>query len=105
MSKKPSRFDWEIEMPKIILILTLAVASSSALASNCNDDIIKNVSPDGRFLLMLSGASYDVDVADYANTQKWSASDNVLICSIAGNVSEIINKDEGSQKVSVKRIN
>ena len=92
-------------MHKIILILMLTVVSSSAMAVNCNEDIIQNVSPDGRFLLMLSGASYDVDVADYANTQKWSSSDNVQICSIAGNISEIINKDEGARKVSAKRIN
>jgi hypothetical protein len=93
-----------MEMNKIILMLMLNIASS-AMASNCNEDIIRNVSPDGRFLMMLSGASYDVDVADYVITQKWNAADNVLICSIAGNAAEISNKDEESQKISARRNN
>jgi hypothetical protein len=92
-------------MHKIILILMVAFASSNATASICNEDIIKNVSPDGHFLLMLSGVSYDVDVADYIHAQKWNAADNVLVCNIAGNASEITNKDEGSQKISARRNN
>jgi hypothetical protein len=92
-------------MHKIILVLMVALASSNATASICNEDIIKNVSPDGHFLLMLSGASYEVDVADYVYTQKWNAADNVLICSIAGNASEISNKDGESHKISARRNN
>jgi hypothetical protein len=92
-------------MNKLVLMLVLAVVCGNAMASACNEDIVKNVSPDGRFLMMLSGASYDVDVANYDIVKKWNEADNVQICNIAGNAAEIINKDEGSQKVSVKRIN
>ena len=88
-----------------ILMLTVAVVSSNAMASICNDDIIRNVTPDGHFILMFSGASYEVDAIDLVHTQKWNASDNVLICSIAGNASEITNKDEDSQKVSARLTN
>ena len=91
-------------MHKIILTLMLAAISSNAMASICNEDIIRNVSSDGRFILTLSGASYDVDATDYAFTKKWNAGDNVLVCNIAGNASEITNKDEESQKISARLV-
>ena len=92
-------------MRKAILMLLLVFVSSSAMAMSCYEDIIRTISPDGAVLIMLSGAMYDVDEADYIYSREWAASNNVSICSVVGNVSEISNKDAGAQKISAKRIN
>ncbi|MGC2456466.1 MAG: hypothetical protein WA435_00525 [Gallionellaceae bacterium] len=87
-------------MSKVILMVFLAIISSSAVAEDCEEDSIQTVSSDGSVLIMLSGAVYQVDESDQVDTQLWLAADDVLIC----DDEEIINKDESAEKASVKRL-
>lgn len=60
---------------------TAVLASSSpALAKNCFDDSIRDVSQSGEVLVMLSGAVYEVMAGDEIDSALWLASDDVLIC-------------------------
>ena len=74
---------------------------ASAVAQDCDEDTIDTVSDDGEIITMLSGATFRVSSVDQVETALWLAADDVLICD---DETEIINKDENNEHVSVRRI-
>ena len=92
-------------MNKLIFMGLLAVVASSAVAEDCEKNIIQSVVADDSSFIMTSGAKYQVDWSEYKveyadenDIKLWMAYDEVLIC---GNL--MINTSAYSQKTPVKR--
>ena len=74
---------------------------ASVVAQDCDEDTVDNCIDDGEIITMLSGATFRVSSVDQVETALWLAADDVLICD---DETEIINKDEKNEHVSVRRI-
>lgn len=88
-------------MRAVICVLIALAVAFPARAQSCDDDTIDQVSDDGEIITMLSGATFRVRAADRADSALWTSTDDVLICR---DETEIINKDESNERVSVRRI-
>jgi hypothetical protein len=75
-------------------------AGTPALAS-CDDDEIAFIAVDGSVIKMRSGAVFHVISSDQLDASLWLAHDDVLICN---DETQIINKDEEGERVTVKRL-
>ncbi len=80
--------------------LLLVLAGSPALAA-CDDDEIAFIALDGSVIRMHSGAVFHVLSSDQFDASLWLARDDVLICN---DETEIINKDDDGERVTVKRL-
>jgi len=92
-------------MSKIIFVILMKVLNNSAMAEDCEKNVIEAVFLEDSSFTMRSGTKYQVDWSEYKveyadgnDIKLWMASDKVLIC---GNL--MINTDSDSQKIPVKR--
>jgi hypothetical protein len=85
----------------LALIASTAVMNTAAMARSCDDDSIDTVSDDGAIVTMNSGAVFRVESSGRSDTAFWHSWDDVLICK---DDTEIINKDQNGEHVSVARI-
>ena len=77
----------------------------------CTDDTLQSKSDDGDVLIMLSGAIYKVMPGDEADAALWLAPADVLVCNTTVSRQgrtfvfyEIINTDDGGEKVEAERL-
>jgi hypothetical protein len=77
----------------VILVLTLI----GAYAQSCDDETIDEVSSDGTIIQLQDGTTWKS--LDPSTSASWTSADDVLICG-----SEMINKDEGGERVDVERL-
>lgn len=82
-----------------------------AMAMNCEEDSLSDVSGSGAILEMLSGQIYKVDDADQVDSQLWLATDDVLICTDTMTyqgkkitIYKIIDKDSNGEEVEATRL-
>src|SRR5216683_3196631 len=94
-----------------LALVSLLLSASPAIAMNCEEDSLSDVSGSGAILEMLSGQIYKVDEIDQVDSSLWLATDDVLICSRAFTVKgktlhsyKIINKDENGEEVDSTRL-
>ena len=62
------------------LSIYAVVAVSRAVAKNCIDDSIREVSESGEIVTMLSGSVYEVLAGDEIDSMLWLPAEDVLIC-------------------------
>lgn len=79
----------------------LTATGYPARAQSCDDETIESVSDDGRIITTISGEKFRVSSADRSDTELWQTGDDILICD---DDTEIVNKDENNERVSVRRI-
>jgi hypothetical protein len=89
-----------VSAPACALLVATAIAAAPALAS-CDDDEIAFIALDGSLIRMRSGAAFHVLSSDQLDASLWLAHDDVLICN---DETQIINKDEEGERVTVKRL-
>jgi hypothetical protein len=82
-----------------LMLAVLVVGSAPALA--CDDDEIEFIAIDGSLIRMRSGATFHVISSDQLDASLWLAMDDVLICR---DETEIINKDQEGERVTVKSL-
>lgn len=85
--------------------------ASPAMAMNCEEDSLSDVSGSGAILEMLSGQIYKVDEADQVDSELWLATEDVLICTntmtFQGKkitIYKIIDKDSNGEEVDATRL-
>jgi hypothetical protein len=85
--------------------------ASPAMAMNCEEDSLSDVSGSGAILEMLSGEIYKVDEVDRVDSALWLATDDVLTCATTVTFQgkhltlyKIINKDENGEEVDATRL-
>jgi hypothetical protein len=91
--------------------LCLIAFVSPAIAMDCEEDSISDVSGSGAVLGMLSGHIYEVDDADRVDSELWLGAEDVLVCAstiVRGKqqitIYKIINKDEDGEEVAAIRL-
>jgi hypothetical protein len=79
---------------------TLMIAVSTAAFASCEEDSISSVSRNGEIIVTLDGKVFQVDMLDRIDSSLWLVADEILIC----DDEIIINKDQSSEKVEVRRL-
>jgi hypothetical protein len=100
-----------LHLPAItILLFAWLLVVQPAFAESCDDDTIQSKSDDGSYLIMESGAVYEVLAGDQIDSALWTDLDDVVICEQATVVGgrtvlyyQIVNKDEDEKVDAVKR--
>jgi hypothetical protein len=95
----------------MLLVAVAVVTCSVASARSCTDDTLQSKSDDGDVLIMLSGAIYKVMPGDEADAALWLPPADVLVCNTTVSRQgrtfvfyEIINTDDGGEKVEAERL-
>jgi hypothetical protein len=83
-----------------IFLLSL-LASSPAIAESCDEDAIDKVSNDGAIITVATGATFRVNRDGRIDAALWVIGDDILICK---EETEIVNKDQNNEHVTVRRI-
>jgi len=85
--------------------------ASPAMAMNCENDSLRDVSGSGSILEMLSGQIYKVDDVDQSYSVLWLPTDDVLICAETTTfqgrkitIYKIIDKDSDGEEVGATRL-
>jgi len=93
------------------LITAAWLTTNAAIAANCDEDSISEVSESGEIITMLSGQIYEVLPGDEVDSALWLSAEDVLICqrSIKQQSKtyifyEIINTDEDGEKIGARRL-
>ncbi|MEX3694199.1 hypothetical protein AB3X91_37910 [Paraburkholderia sp. BR14263] len=88
----------------------LASACVSARADSCDEDTLQSKDNDGTYLIMQSGAVYEVMAGDNIDSALWLPAEDVMVCSrtivYQGRsvlVYDIINKDENEKVGAIRR--
>jgi hypothetical protein len=80
-----------------------------AMAIECQENFVKELTSDGEILVTLSGAVYRVSLADTIYSFLWLPATSLLICERTGNIKgrhvryyEIINRDDGEKVLATR---